>query len=201
MRPLCLCIGNLAVELRTRLSRLPHPGETLAPTHYDLRLCAGVGQVAVRLARLGYATHLVSRLGRDDLGDTALNLLRQAAVNTTFVRRHFNCRTSFRQVFEFPQQAACELDHDNPECTVTLEDVLAAQPLFTEAQLLVLDNSIAGSARRQALELAERFGIPVHYADVADATWLPALAEPIPTAELPAAELKRGRRANVPFLS
>lgn len=168
-----LCIGRLTLEQYKTLDS--------EKTHF----VAGIAREALKLASQGERVHLVSRVGHDLLGDFALATLREAKINTTFVQRLFNCISNHRQINGARNGASAhEIEHQSPECELTVDDVVAAQALFIDAAAVVIDNRLAPEVVRTALELAEKYGIEVRYADAAEPEMLPNYLGRAPMLEL-----------------
>lgn len=145
----CICIGNLALDLDSPL----HANSLSTSLH------RGIGVSAIRLAEQGWHVHLVSRLGRDPLGDSMLSILRTAHVNATFVRRAYNTTSNYLKN---------DIDFRSDGCNLCDDDILAAQAIFSSAELLVIETGITESALQAALKLAAKYGLQVRYADVAE---------------------------------
>jgi len=73
--------GSLNMDLVCRTPRLPQPGETILGTHFAT-LPGGKGaNQAVAAARLGAATAMVGRVGKDDFGQQLIQGLQSAGVD------------------------------------------------------------------------------------------------------------------------
>lgn len=74
-------LGSLNMDLVCYSPRLPQPGETILGSQFET-LPGGKGaNQAVAAARLGVATYLVGRVGRDNFGDRLIEAARTAGVN------------------------------------------------------------------------------------------------------------------------
>lgn len=138
-----LCIGPVWVEFDAQ--QVPQP--------------TGIVRQAIRLAKAGHRVVLVSRVGRDALGDQLLEQLRQAQVNTLFVQRHFNCCTD--------HQDAQEILHRDPLCRLDVDDVLCSQAQFLIAERVIIDSQVSDPVLLQVLQLAEQYQVHVEFADAA----------------------------------
>ncbi len=77
--------GSLNMDLVCRTPRLPQPGETILGTHFAT-LPGGKGaNQAVAAARLGAATAMVGRVGKDDFGQQLIQGLQSAGVDASGV--------------------------------------------------------------------------------------------------------------------
>jgi len=74
--------GSINLDLVTRLSRLPIPGETVLGDHFFTAAGGKGANQAVAAARLGVPTHLIGRLGADSFGRQLLDTLQSSGVQT-----------------------------------------------------------------------------------------------------------------------
>lgn len=77
--------GSLNMDLVTRVSRLPLPGETLMGTEFFTTPGGKGANQAVAAAKLGVATTLVGRVGNDDWGRSLMSGLQSNGVETSGV--------------------------------------------------------------------------------------------------------------------
>jgi ribokinase len=127
-----LCIGQLRLEWLSEVERLPQKNQSVAALGSEVKLAAGVGTDAIKIARLGKPVHLIGRIGRDAVGDFILNMLRHEGVNTTFVRRTVNCKSHYRQLLQAADGDLIEVMNQSEGCRLTVDDVLAAQALVMD---------------------------------------------------------------------
>src|SRR5437016_563471 len=81
-------LGSINMDLVTRVSRLPLPGETLIGSSF-VTIPGGKGaNQAVAAARLGVPTRMIGRVGDDTFGDALRNSLTGYGVDTTNVFTH-----------------------------------------------------------------------------------------------------------------
>jgi len=74
-------VGSINLDLVARADRLPRPGETVSGARFS-RVPGGKGaNQAVAAARLGAEVRMVGCVGRDDLGEEALTVLREAGID------------------------------------------------------------------------------------------------------------------------
>ncbi|MBL6798472.1 MAG: carbohydrate kinase, partial [Synechococcus sp. BS307-5m-G39] len=76
--PQVLCVGEALVD---RLGPLGGDPATATPSDCDDRLGGAPANVACALARLGTPVAFIGRLGRDAIGDSFLELLRDRGVD------------------------------------------------------------------------------------------------------------------------
>jgi len=160
-----ICLGGLNLELRSQLERLPVRGGVQTASNYEVAVSQGVGTEALKLAASGWHVHMVSRLGHDSLGDLLLSILRHAKVNTTFVKRNFNCKSNYRHTLTLHNDERSEIIHDSHGCQLTVEDLMAARALFLQASLVVVDNTLPKEVLDCAFKLAKKYDCELRYAD------------------------------------
>ncbi len=81
-------VGSVNVDLTTRVSRLPRPGETVSGREFrELPGGKGANQ-AIAAARLGAETWLIGVTGADERGERARRVLEEAGVRLDALGRH-----------------------------------------------------------------------------------------------------------------
>jgi len=80
--PVVTVVGSFAVGMTLRTSRMPHFGETLLGSEFDLGPGGKGSNQAVACARLGAESHFVGIIGDDKLGEIATALYRDEGVGT-----------------------------------------------------------------------------------------------------------------------
>lgn len=90
--------GNINADLSYRVSRLPHPGETLLADDMTVGLGGKAGNASVALARLGAAPLLIGSVGNDELGALALRALEREGVATDGIVRRDGSATGVASV-------------------------------------------------------------------------------------------------------
>ena len=78
--------GSLNMDLVTRVSRLPLPGETLMGTEFFTTPGGKGANQAVAAAKLGISTRLIGRVGDDDWGRSLLSELQTYGVETSGIQ-------------------------------------------------------------------------------------------------------------------
>jgi len=84
-RPVITVAGSFAVGMTLRTARMPHFGETLLGSQFDLGPGGKGSNQAVACARLGAEAHFVGIIGDDKLGEIALALYREEGIGTEFL--------------------------------------------------------------------------------------------------------------------
>src|SRR5687767_7451222 len=86
--PKLLVVGSHAPAMVLHVNRVPVAGETVTGWGYEEPIDGGKGSnQAIAAARLGASVAFVGCVGQDRHGDLAESLLRDAGVDTTFLKR------------------------------------------------------------------------------------------------------------------
>ena len=86
-RPRIGVIGSTNMDLTTTVDRMPVWGETVLARHFETSFGGKGANQAVAAAKLGAEVVMVSDLGDDSLGDSALKNFESYGINTRHVRR------------------------------------------------------------------------------------------------------------------
>jgi ribokinase len=86
MEPVITVIGSYAAGLTMKTKRFPTCGETLIGSGYQ-QLHGGKGSnQAVECARLGAKVNFIGCIGRDNLGESALELYKREGINSSYIK-------------------------------------------------------------------------------------------------------------------
>ncbi len=157
--PRICVVGSTNVDLTFRTPRLPRPGETL--TGRDFRLGSGGkgANQAVTAARLGARVAMVSRVGCDVFGESALRTLREEGVDTTFVVRDDVHPTGVAGIVVDDAAQNCILVVPGANAGLTPADVRAAAPVIRAASVVLCQLEIPLESTLEALRLARAAGV------------------------------------------
>jgi ribokinase len=86
-RPRIGVIGSTNMDLTTTVERMPVWGETVLAKHFETSFGGKGANQAVAAAKLGAEVVLVTNLGDDGLGESALNNFKSYGIDTAHVRR------------------------------------------------------------------------------------------------------------------
>ncbi|MFD0408220.1 PfkB family carbohydrate kinase [Kitasatospora sp. NPDC127116] len=129
-------IGSINTDRILRCPVLPSPGETVLATGAARGFGGKGANQAVAAARLGAATHLVAKVGRDAEGEAALADLRGAQVETSAVLTHPGAPTGQAIVMVDPSGENSIVVVPGANAHLTPEEVTAA---LTRLRLLPVD--------------------------------------------------------------
>jgi ribokinase len=92
-RPRIAVIGSTNMDLTTTVKRMPVWGETVLASHFETSFGGKGANQAVAAAKLGAEVVMVTNLGDDALGQSALNNFQSYGIDTRHVRRIANQST------------------------------------------------------------------------------------------------------------
>jgi ribokinase len=158
MTPRLVCLACWNVDLVTRVTRLPRPGETVFGDHFASGPGGKGSNVAVGLARLGAQVSVVARLGDDEHGRRALPFWQAEGIDCTHAR----------VAAGEPNAVATILVADDGENSIavfrgagfrlTAAQVRAARSAFEHARWVTMPLEVQDEAVGAALALAREAG-------------------------------------------
>jgi ribokinase len=158
MTPHLVSLACWNVDLVTRVTRLPRPGETVFGDGFSTGPGGKGSNVAVGLARLGAHVSVIARLGDDAYGQQALPFWRAEGIDCT----HATVAPGE------PNAVATILVADDGENSIAVfrgagfhlraEQVRAARPAFERAALVTMPLEVQDEAVGTALALARECG-------------------------------------------
>jgi ribokinase len=156
-----IVFGSLNLDLVTRTSRLPQPGETLMGSHFCTTPGGKGANQAVALAKLGIPTQMVGRVGNDAFGQELLASLRSAGVQTEGVMTDASIHSGVAviTVADTGENQILGVLGANGHLDET--DVQRLQPLLSTANLLLLQLEVPLAVVRSAAQLAQQAGVRV----------------------------------------
>jgi ribokinase len=153
--------GSLNMDLVTRVSRLPLPGETLMGTEFFTTPGGKGANQAVAAAKLGVSTSLIGRVGNDDWGRSLIQGLNSNGVETNGVTidDSIHSGVAIITVAETGENQIIGVYGANDRLDST--DVDRLIPLLPEAKVLLLQLEVATPAVKLAAQAAQAEGMMV----------------------------------------
>ena len=172
MNPRVVVIGSANTDLVIRVSRLPHPGETVTGGRFEIVAGGKGANQAVAAARAGARVTFVGNVGCDPFGDAALKGLRREKINTRYVARSpaTSSGVALIMVGQRGENLIAVAPGGNEELLPRHID--AALPVIRASRCLVVQLEIPLATVHRAIELANRHNVPV--------LLNPAPAQPLP---------------------
>lgn len=161
-----LVIGAAAIDVKGTSH------QRLLPKNYNLGLIhttfGGVARnIAENLARLDVNVILLTALGDDIAGDSVHFHCTRSGINTDYIRRCPEARTSqFMAVFDKDHALEAAVSDFEIMPFVDVPYLDANRDLFAEAQMIVIDLNLTDDALHYVVELADQYNLPI----VADPT-------------------------------
>jgi ribokinase len=157
--PRVCVVGSSNMDLVVRTSRLPRAGETLTATSLTT-VCGGKGgNQAVMAARLGAAVRLVGKVGRDVFGEQLRQNYREQGVDTTHLLEDAERSTGVATILVDDAAQNCILVVPGANGALTPDDVRAATPAVTTADVLLCQLEVPAETTAEALRLARAAGV------------------------------------------
>lgn len=149
-------VGSINMDLVTRVSRIPAPGETIAG-HSFQEIPGGKGaNQAVAAARLGATCHLIGRVGDDAFGQTLLRSLQENGVQTEAVQVTPQCPSGIALINVEDSGENCITIIAGANGWMTPADVQQYAQLIATADVLLLQLEIPLPAVETAVAIARQ---------------------------------------------
>lgn len=153
-------VGSSNTDMVFGTQRMPLPGETVMGESFD-QLPGGKGaNQAVAAARAGAEVHFIAKVGRDDLGQTAIENYQQDDIHTDFISQTDKAASGVAMIM---------VDHNSGENAIVVapganallspEDIKAAEALIASADVLLVQLETPLVTVRRALEIARKSGV------------------------------------------
>lgn len=176
-KPSIVVVGSVNTDMVVKGRRLPGPGETVSGGHF---LMAGGGKganQAVAAARLGADVTLIAKVGRDMLGDQAIESFRREGIRTDGILRDPEHHTGVALILvdaagENLISVASGANH-----ALTPNEISKTADCIRGADVLMLQLETPLDTVLRAAQIASEAGVPV-------------ILNPAPAAPLPEALLR-----------
>lgn len=154
-------VGSLNMDMVVRVPRHPGPGETILGEDFNTFPGGKGANQAVAAARLGAAVKMIGRLGADAFGDALLETLQRDGVDISQVLRHPGVKTGVAMISVDADGQNSIVVAPGANARLTAEDISAAESVFTDAAVVVLQLEIPLPAVKRAAELGKKYGAKV----------------------------------------
>jgi ribokinase len=159
-RPRIGVIGSTNMDLTTTVERMPVWGETVLARHFETSFGGKGANQAVTAAKLGAEVVMVTNLGDDALGESALNNFKSHGIDTAHVRRIPNQSTGTATIL------VDEKSGDNSILIVagangdlSAADVDAASDALKQCDLILLQLEIQLETAYAAIRFGRKNGL------------------------------------------
>jgi ribokinase len=148
-------VGGANTDYLVRGKTLPSPGETIEGDFFQNAVGGKGANQAVAAARLGARVAFVGRVGNDDRGDSVIEELEKAGVDTTFMSRTDQKPTGVALVMVNENGEKQILTAPGANQDMRVDDVLRAAGAIRSAAVAVAQLEIPLNVVAAALEIAD----------------------------------------------
>ncbi|MGH2523154.1 MAG: ribokinase [Anaerolineales bacterium] len=156
-----LVVGSLNMDLVVHAPRHPQPGETILGDDFRTFPGGKGANQAVAAARLGAHVKMIGRVGSDAFGDHLLQALAQDKVDTLHVRRDSEAATGVALITLDAAGQNTIVVTPGANGRVSPQDIEAAEGLFANAAVLLVQLECPLEAVARAVELAQHHHVHV----------------------------------------
>ena len=153
-----LVVGSANIDLVTRVSRIPKPGETLIGSSFQT-VCGGKGaNQAMAAARLGASVSFLGCVGEDGFAEQQRKSLGSAGVHLDYLKvvSHQPTGTAIIEVSDAGENSIVVVPGANFE--LTPEDIHGRRAAFEAADVVLLQLEVPVETVEAALDLARECG-------------------------------------------
>lgn len=154
-------VGSLHMDFITVAERLPAPGESLMGTRFSMHPGGKAGNQAAQLALHGVRTFLISRVGRDILGDELRRRLSERGVCLDFTTVDTERPTGASPVFVGGDGEYASIIVPGAASALSADDIERARAVIEASAALVLQLEVPWETSRLAAAVAKRAGVRV----------------------------------------
>ncbi|MCA9983524.1 MAG: ribokinase [Anaerolineales bacterium] len=156
-----IVLGSINTVLLSQVEQLPGPGETFT-SHSFSHFPGGKGaNQAVAAARLGLASHLISRVGNDNFGPHLTKLLHKQSIDVSNVGRDDKTPTGVAQRFVAADGETITVITPGANHRIGRAELAALDKLAPVARILVLSLDIPIETILMAARFGAQYGLTV----------------------------------------
>lgn len=180
MKNKIIVVGSLNMDLVVHAPRHPNSGETILGSAFNTFPGGKGANQAVAAARLGVPVTLIGRVGQDAFGQNLLHTVKQSSVNTEAIIQDPQAATGVALIVLDSAGQNTIVVAPGANAQLSPADIQAAEMLFEQAGILVLQLETTIPAVETAVKLAKKWGLRI--------ILNPAPAQPLPDDLLVAAD-------------
>lgn len=158
-RPKICVVGASNIDLISYVPRLPRMGETLHGTRFHMGFGGKGANQAVMAAKLGGEVSIVTKLGRDIFGENTLKNFQAWGIDTRFVYFTDQAFSGVAPIAVDPEGRNAIIIVTGANDLLTPEEIEAARPVITSAQVVVCQLEIPVEITLAALRIARQAGV------------------------------------------
>lgn len=157
-----VCFGSFVVDLTSRSSHLPVPGETVIGTSFRMGPGGKGSNQSVAAHRAGGNVITMTKVGNDVFGKVALDFYRSEGMNTDYVFIDETVETGTALIMVDQNTAQnCILVVNGASGNFTDADIEKARPVIEEADVLLLQLEINLDALYKVIDIAYKAGVKI----------------------------------------
>ena len=161
MKGKILVVGSLNMDLVVAVPRLPRAGETILGGKFATFPGGKGANQAVAAARMGATVSMIGLVGNDDYGRTLRQLAADATIDTKHIEFDPEEPTGIALITVDANGRNTIVVASGANLALTSQHILAAEPAFSTADVLVTQLESPLEAVAEAVNLAVKNGIPV----------------------------------------
>ena len=154
-------VGSCNTDMVIRVDHLPEPGETIIGHDFITNQGGKGANQAVAVRRLGGEIAFVARLGNDGFGTKSLRLLTEEGIDTYFVRLTEGVSTGVALIPVDDKGENSIIVSSGANALLSSADIEAAEPLFQNASILLMQLETPVPTLISAARLAKKYGARV----------------------------------------
>lgn len=160
-KPVITVIGSNNVDLVTYIDRLPHEGETITASRFEMGFGGKGANQAVAAALLGAEVHMVSRIGGDLFGPSTKRNLERFGIDTSYVEEVSGVSTGVAPIFVDSRSNNRILVVKGANDCLKPVDVEKAKQVIAGSDIVIVQLEIPLETVYHAIGLARACHVPV----------------------------------------
>lgn len=155
-------VGSINTDISIRVPHLPQRHETVVGRgNFELSQGGKGANQAAAAAAAGARVHMVGKVGRDDFGARAVEDLESRGIDCRYVQRTPDHSTGLATILLEPDGANAITVAPGANAALDTDDIRAAEPLFAECGIVMLQMEIPLETVLEAMRIARRCGAMV----------------------------------------
>jgi ribokinase len=154
-------VGSFVVDLTSRTPHMPVPGETVLGRSFKLGPGGKGGNQAVAAARAGSRVNMITKLGDDEFGAIAVKSFKADNINIEYTPITKDHPTGSAQIIVDDTGENMIVVTLGACGAITREEVFAAEEAIKKSSVVVTQLETSLEAVMAAVELANKYNVPV----------------------------------------
>jgi len=157
-KPTIVVVGTMHMDFTVYVDHLPRPGETVLGRGFEMSPGGKGANQAVAISRLGGISYLVSRVGKDYVGDLLLDNARRNGVRIDFVKRDPEAHSGVALIFVDESGENMIAVAPGVDSRISPADVRKAETALAEASAVLAQLEIPVETAVEAVRVAKSKG-------------------------------------------